>query len=62
MINSLTSNGLDPSELVKQRWTAPAIAMLSIYAAEGANAGPRCDKHGSLSAQTGNDSCSPSMK
>ncbi len=41
----------------KQSWTAPVIQMLSIHAAEGANAGPLCDKHGSLSAQTGNDRC-----
>jgi hypothetical protein len=43
--------------IAKQVWIAPRIHVLSINAAEGAMAGPKCDKHGSLSATNGNDKC-----
>jgi len=49
----------DVDRIVKKPWNAPRIQILDINAAEGATAGPLCDKHGSLSASTGNDRCTP---
>jgi hypothetical protein len=46
----------------KKPWIAPRIHVLDMNAAEGAVAGPLCDKHGSLSATSGNDFCDPSTK
>ena len=46
----------------KKPWIAPRIHVLDMNAAEGAAAGPLCDKHGSLSAGTGMDHCDPSTK
>jgi hypothetical protein len=48
--------------IARQVWTAPRIQILDIRGAEGANTGPLCDKHGSLSATTGNDRCTSSEK
>ena len=48
--------------IAKQAWTAPRIHILTINAAEGAQVGPKCDKHGSLSATAGNDKCDPATK
>jgi hypothetical protein len=48
--------------IAKQVWIAPRIHVLSINAAEGAQAGSKCDKHGSLSATNGNDKCLPDQK
>jgi hypothetical protein len=33
----------------KKAWTEPKLEVLHINVAEGANAGPKCDKHGSVS-------------
>jgi hypothetical protein len=46
----------------KRAWTAPRIHILTIDSAEGATIGPKCDKHGSLSATAGNDKCTSSEK
>ena len=43
----------------KKVWVTPCIQVLNINAAEGSQIGPLCDKHGSLSATTGNDRCTP---
>ncbi len=48
--------------IAKKVWTTPHIQVLDINAAEGATAGPLCDKQGSLSATGGNDRCDPSTK
>ena len=34
----------------KKSWSAPAIQIIQLNVAEGAQAGPLCDKHGSLSS------------
>jgi hypothetical protein len=34
---------------VKRVWDRPRIEMVDLDAAEGAQTGPKCDKHGSLS-------------
>jgi hypothetical protein len=52
----------DLAGIAKKVWTAPQIHVLDINEAEGANTGPMCDKHGSLSATSGNDRCDPSTK
>jgi hypothetical protein len=49
----------DVAGIAKKVWSAPRIQILDINAAEGASAGPLCDKHGSLSATEGNDRCTP---
>ena len=46
----------------KKLWMAPRIHVLDMNAAEGAAAGPLCDKYGSLSGSVGNDKCDPSTK
>ncbi len=46
----------------KMFWAAPTVQILDLYRAEGATAGPLCDKHGSLSATAGNDSCTGPTK
>ena len=48
--------------IAKQVWSAPRIHILTINSAEGAQVGPKCDKHGSLSATAGNDKCTASQK
>jgi hypothetical protein len=48
--------------IAKQVWIAPCVHILTINAAEGAQTGPKCDKHGSLSATSGNDKCLPDQK
>jgi hypothetical protein len=47
---------------MKKIWISPAIQVLDINQALGATAGPLCDKHGSLSATQGNDSCTTNPK
>jgi hypothetical protein len=51
-----------PAEIARKSWTAPAIHVLDLHAAQGATAGPLCDKHGSLSGTLGNDRCNTATK
>jgi len=48
--------------IAKKFWTTPNIHILEINTAEGATAGPLCDKFGSLSAGHGTDRCDPATK
>jgi hypothetical protein len=57
--NVLPSN---PAGIAKKFWTTPMMHVLDINAAQGADIGPLCDKHGSLSSTNGNDRCDPATK
>jgi hypothetical protein len=50
------------TQVAKKVWLSPQIQILNINSAEGAEAGPLCDKFGSLSATHGHDKCDPSTK
>jgi hypothetical protein len=52
----------DLAGIAKKVWTPPQIHVLDINEAEGADSGPFCDKHGSLSATPGNDRCNAATK
>ena len=52
----------DLAGIAKKVWSAPRIQILDINAAEGAAAGPLCDKFGSLSATSSHDYCDAATK
>jgi hypothetical protein len=57
-----TSPPSTDSQFAKKVWISPYIHMLDINAAEGAAAGPLCDKFGSLSATSSHDYCDAATK
>jgi hypothetical protein len=42
-----------PQDTTKSIWVAPAIQTIDMSRAEGGSPGPHCDKHGSLSTNSG---------
>ena len=52
-LGGLALNTKTDSKNEKLIWTTPVLKVVSITAAQGANPGPLCDKHGSLSSGSG---------
>lgn len=51
-MDKLKAMDVTNAEPGKELWTTPKIQIVELSQAQGAQAGPLCDKHGSLSSST----------